>query len=614
MQASESSFEEKEKPAPVPAPVAVGQPEAEEKPFFPEKTVPVETPLVTRIEENEGREKYKSNEFFYDDDAYEPGVNNGKIAFCAVCAVLLFAGSFLCRYLITGDALPTEKPAESVVTEQVQTGFSAEKIVTDEDVIAAVGKLTINERRNSLGEYYVSKAYESILTSDFCEVGESIYVYNKGILTVFDLGGEEPSLTATAEITGKGEFIGFAADPEHVYALTQTKNDESGRKTVTAEIFDSKLTPLGVYVQDGDFAAIHENNGTLTVLTVLKSAGEENPLPTYSINGESKTLTRGEIEIPDNIVYNDFTVFGTLSGSDVRTTAVLGGYDAYVSGEGDSFTLLLPDYNKTYLRTYRVVGITAELQSEEIIDGELYGAEGYNAEKGTFVVYDSAESCTKILKKSESGVGEIAALGTGETLKGAAFSDELTYVITENAEGAAVLYCCGADGSEITPDSEAVYSKRLSGYGENLIGLSAAADENGARAGLRLSVYGYDGKLSEKYGTDITVDEKTAAEYVRYLSGDAEENSALIAQSGEYAAVSCVYFDGVSEIERFLCFKDNSGEFEVISDILLFDIQSDYRYLTIRGETLYIMTDSTIVTADLTTGKAAGYFQIGEDE
>lgn len=599
-------------PTPAKPPVLTPEPkqnEADEKPYSPDESEISESPLVTQIGENEGREKYKSNEFFYDDDAYEPGVNNGKIAFCAVCAVLLLAGSFLCRYLTTGSLIPTDKPTENVAVEQKKTGISAEEIVTDEDVIAAVAKLTINERRNSLDEYYVGQTYESALSSDFCEVGDTMYIYNKGAIRAVELG-DEPTLTVTVELKEKGEFIGFTADSEHIYALTQSENDENGRKAVVVEIFDNTLKLLGTYAQDGDFATIHENNGTLTIFTVLKSAGEENPLPTYSLDGENKTLTRSEIEIPNDIAYNGFTVFGTLNGTDVRTTAVLGGYDAYATGEGDSFTLIIPDYNKTYLRAYRVVGLTAELQAEETVDGELYGEECYNAENGVLVAYDSVEDCTKILKKTENSYDNIAKIGEGEVLKGTAFSDELTYIVTENADGAAVLYCCGADGTELTPDPEAVYSRRLSTYGDKLIGLSAQADENGARAGLRLSVYEYDKELTELYGTDISVDEKTSTEYTRYLSGDAEENSALIAQNGDYIAVSCVYFDGVSEIERFLCFKDNSGELENISDLLLFDIQSDYRYLTFREETLYIVTASTVVTADLSTGKATGYFQL----
>ncbi|HBI52708.1 MAG TPA: hypothetical protein DDX72_08005, partial [Ruminococcaceae bacterium] len=43
-------------------------------------------------EEDAGTGRYKGNEFFYDDDKYYEGVNNGKIIACAVCAVLLTAG------------------------------------------------------------------------------------------------------------------------------------------------------------------------------------------------------------------------------------------------------------------------------------------------------------------------------------------------------------------------------------------------------------------------------------------------------------------------------------------------------------------------------------------
>ncbi len=579
-----------------------------EKPFAPDKPRAAENPLVTAAAETDGREKYKSNEFFYDDDAYEPGVNNGKIAFCAVCAILLFAGSFLCRYLNTGSPLPTEKPAEVAAESDKNAGITSEDIVTDEDVAAAIGRLTLNESRNELDEYYAGQAYENALTSDFAEVGDTVYIYCKGKLTATDISGEEPNLSAEAELTASGKFLGFTADEEHVYALTQTENGDG--EAVTAEIFDIRLKPLGTYTQDGELAAVHKYDGTLTIFTALNTAGRENPLPTYEIDGESKTLTVSEIEVPNGVMYNSFAVFGTLSGSDVRTRAVLGGYDAYASGDGDSFSLIIPDFNKTYVRRYRIVGLNAELQTEELINGELYGAQCYSAENGTAVACDSAEGCITIQKKTESGYAKAASLGAGETLRGAAFSDGLTYVITENADGASTLYCCGEDGSELTPDPEAVYTGRLAEYGENLVGLSATADESGARTGLRLSVYGYDEKLTEIYGTDISVDETTAAEYVRYLSGDAEENSALIALGGDYAAVSCVYFDGVSEIERFLCFKHNGNGFETASDLLLFDIQSDYRYMTIRGEKLYIFTDSTIVTADLSTGKATGYYTI----
>ena len=74
------------------------------------------------------------------------------------------------------------------------------------------------------------------------------------------------------------------------------------------------------------------------------------------------------------------------------------------------------------------------------------------------------------------------------------------------------------------------------------------------------------------------------------------------------AAVSAVYFDGISEIERILSFKDNGSELTEVTDLLLFDIQSDYRVLTFRGNTLYVITDSSVIAIDAETGAPMDYF------
>ncbi|MCM1334985.1 MAG: hypothetical protein NC237_08035, partial [Eubacterium sp.] len=113
-------------PASVPAPE---QPRLESVPGKPETAFRPAPPVfdgddeVDEIDEADEplREKYKGKEFFLDDDVYYRGVNNGKLAFCAVCAVLLFAGSFAIRLLTTGSPLPSdqkvelEPPAEAIV-------------------------------------------------------------------------------------------------------------------------------------------------------------------------------------------------------------------------------------------------------------------------------------------------------------------------------------------------------------------------------------------------------------------------------------------------------------------------------------------------------------------
>ena len=593
-------------------PILPDEPAAPAKPkvLTPPEPTKVENPLVTEINENEDREKYKSNEFFYDDDAYEPGVNNGKIAFCAVCAVLLIAGSFGIRYAQTGSFIPTESAAVGEDKPESSAKIDSSEIITDDDVKNAVNKLTLREQKNTLDEYYSGGAYENPLKTDAIEIGDVMYLYSKNTLRAVGLNEENPALIGEAELASDGSFIGFAANEKYVYALSETAGTE--RENVVVEIYDEKLNLLGTYKQDGGYTDILVGDETLTLFTSLNTFGEENALPSYEFDGKNCTLTRGDIEIPEEIAYNSFSVFGTIGADEVRVQAVLGGYDSYAVTNRDSFTLLIPDFNKTYALKYRIIGLNAELQSQDVFDGECFGKACADGTGNVFVTYDN---CTKILKKINGEYVSIGSLGEGERLSGVSFSGDLVYVITTRADGAATLYCGDTSGSalaEITPDPDAVYTRRLSRYKNDLIGLSAIAGENGERTGLRLNVYGYDGKLEERYGTDITVDEKTAPEYARYLSGDAEKNSSLIAIDGEYVAVSCVYFDGVSEIERFLCFKDTGEGFETAADIFLFDIQSDYRCLSIRNGTLYIVTDSTIVTVDIESGNATGYFPYGE--
>ncbi len=598
-------------------PIMPDEPVAPAKPkvLAPPEPPRVENPLVTEINENEDREKYKSNEFFYDDNAYEPGVNNGKIIFCAGCAVLLIAGSFGIRYAQTGSFIPTEKPAVSTDSPENSAEIDPSAIVTNDDVKAAVNKLTLREQKNNLDEYYSGRAYENPLKNDVVEIGDVMYLYSKNTLRAVELNEENPALIGEAELSENGDFIGFTANEKYVYAISETAQTETERKGVSVAIYDEKLNLLNTYKQDGSYDDILVGNETLTLFTSLNTFGEENALPSYEFNGKSCILTREDIEIPENVAYNGFSVFGTISADEVRAQAVLGGYDSYAVTSRDSFTLLIPDFNKTYALKYRIIGLNAELQSQESFNGECFGKSCADSSGNIFVAYDSAAGCTKIQKKINGEYVSIGSLGEGERLSGVSFSGGLVYIVTTSADGAATLYCGDTSGSalaEITPDPDAVYTHRLSGYKNDLIGLLAIAGENGERTGLRLNVYGYDGKLEELYGTDITVDEKTAPEYARYLSGDAEKNSSLIAVGDGYVAVSCVYFDGVSEIERFLCFKDTGEGFEAAADIMLFDIQSDYRCLSIRNGILYIVTDSTIVTVDIESGNATGYFPYGE--
>ncbi len=545
------------------------------------------------IDEN-SRGKYKGREFFIDDDVYYKGVNNGKLAFCAVCAVLLIGASFAVRFFTTGALLPAhaaEAKEQEAVTEIVE-------ITSDGELLAAMGQMKSRVQRNSL-DYYRSSAlpYTETLSADFCETEKMLYIRSGGEIRAIKLDDDADGFEARLAVSD--DLIGFTAADGRFYAVYGS-SDESG---VTVEIYDGELNLLGDYRQDGHYVNMRTDGGSFTLITSLPPEPNRADLPAYEPDGEKKFLGYGDFEIAEGAVCGGIAVIGTVSRSEARVSAVLGGYEAYARIDGDRITLLLPDWNTTHVRTYRVIGAALELISSETLKGECFGAECFDADGGRAVTCDTAEGNILAMKKSGGEYAVSEGFGTGERLSGVSFSDDRIYVITES-EGQSKLYCADTSGEAPLPaeaDTGAVYSEKLAAFGENLIGLSAQADENGARTGLRLSVYGYDGGLTLLRSAEITVDDKTQAQYARYLSGDAEHAPFRIAVNGDatLAAVSCVYFDGVSEVERFICFRDDGVTLQKAADRLLYDIRSEYRYCAIRGNVLYAVTDSEVYKIDI---------------
>lgn len=542
------------------------------------------------------REKYKGKEFFIDDDVYYRGVNNGKLAFCAVCAVLLFAGSFGVRFITTGSALPTEE--KRVVTEIPKETAA---IASDADVLTAAASMKSRIQHNSLTSYRTSgEPYAEPLTTDFCETDEFLYSFGEGAVRAVFLSPDDPRIAAELPLAPEKDLIGFTARENSFYLVSREN------KQICVEVYDSTLHLTEEYRQDGRFVALDAKDGLFTLVTAV-DPNIDPALPTYRIGEAKETVGYERITAAEGAVCGGFSVIGTVSGGEARVNAVLGGYDTYAAFDGDQITLILPDWNTTHLLRFRRIGTSAELLSEETIRGECYGADCLNKTGDCAVTYNSAEGHMTVQKKTEEGYTSLEGFAAGETLGGVSFSDTLAYIVTEVGEEMK-LYCVDFSGEEpkaADANPNAVYFDRLAKFGENMIGLSAETDENGARTALLLSVYGYTDEPILLRTARITVDENTASEYARYLSGDAEANNARIAVGGDgaYAAVSCVYFDGISKIERFVCFRDNGLALEPIEEIYFYDIQSHDRLAAIRGRHFYAVTDSSIAVIDLESGE-----------
>ena len=629
----------KETPAP--------KPEPKPEPPQPKKESPLVQPKAEVDDDDRPyspdagkREKYKGREYFIDDDVYYPGVNNGKIAFCAVCAVLLIAGSFGIRYLTTGSFLPTDNPAAINRTEEAK--LPAEYL-SDQDIYTALSMLETAETRVESGYYRSDNTpYTEVLTKDVCEAGDLIYIHRDGRIICYNLAQENPNEFTEFSFADADKFIGFTATSENLWLFFEDEYEETVEYTVTttaddgtvseesktkdikrsfvkAECYTKEFDLISTYKQDGDFAAVTVNDESLSLATVIntsKTAVSEASatfLPSYSLDENKEYIKFDAITVPEGINCNSFTVIGTVSGGEVRASAVLGGTDGYVSFEGEKCRTVIPDKNKTFVLDFRFIGSNLSLETTAVYEGECYGTEFIKGTDDIVAAYDSENKCVVIQKKAGEEIKTLSGIGAYETLKGVSYTDKYAYIVTETVDKATMLYCVDTNGSEfIAVDTapDAVYTEKLKEFGDNLIGVTVEADEGGNRTGIKLAVYSYDGKLTEQRNTIITLDENTASEYLRYLSADAEISNLRIAtdETSTYAAVSTVYFDGISEIERILCFKDDGTALNVTTDLLLFDIQSDYRVLTIRGNVLYIITDGSVITADAETGDPMGYF------
>lgn len=614
--------------------------ELDEPDTAPKTPVPVkksDTPKESEPEKEESfREKYKGKEFFIDDDVYYKGVNNGKIIFCAVCAVLLIAGSFGIRYLTTGNLLPGGEKAPTVTVEKLPESYQS-----DDDIYKAI-TLTENIVTSRESAYYKAdgEAYTEVLTKDFCEADNLLYIAQDGEIITYSLNSEKPCELYSFEISGeKGEFLGFTAINDTFYMVYESGYEETVRYNVTsadengnAVIADCEASVSrdcvvveryenggldATYTQDGNFIAADVTAEAVRIATTLNTASgavkgvRETFLPSCRLDGQDKQYIGFEnIIVPAEIGYNGYTVIGTLSGKDARASAVLGGSQSFAEFDGEACRVIISDKNKTYEENLRFVGSNLTADSEKVYEGECFGAQfiGENAA----ITFDSAKNTINVTA-GENLTG--FAMAEGESLSGAAFEGSCVHIITELAEGS-MLYRVDLTDMQTPAEAkpEAIYSDKLRAYGDELLGLKVETDESGSRTGLRLSVYGYEGGLKEKRYTVITLDEQTNTEYLRYLSADAESSNLRIAADGkDYIAVSTVYFDGISEIERILCFRDDGTELNTTTDLLLFDIQSDYRFLTFRDNMLYVVTDSRIITIDPETGKAKGYFSLEEE-
>lgn len=563
--------------------------------------------------ETEVREKYKNNDFFIDDDEYYPGVNRGKLAFCAVCAVLLIAGSFGIRYMQTGSFLPSSDKDKPAVIETIKPEQKRE-ITSYGDIYDIGEKLAYKAPLAAIDRYSAgSEPYAPTLSLDVIETEDKLYIFGGTSIEIVRLDKEKPEFMGKIPVNALADFAGFTLCGDTI-CLFYNEAD-----SVYTEGYNADGTAAFSYRQSGKLIGLKAENDRLLIATSYafpETADKNSPesfMPKYELNGKEETADFSAVAVPANAEYNCFTAVGAVSGDSAEISAVLGGYNSFVSFGENGYTLIIPDNNRTFTESYSLTGLRAARETEKEYSGEAFSADCLK--NGVFTGFDYSKGCILIANENTSSTCT-ADCGEGSLPEGLAVNDGELYVVVSSGQEAKLYGFEVSEGAKmkesISPDS--VYTDKLRGFGDMLAGLRAEADESGSRTGLRLSVYSCGESLEEKAYAVIGLDEKTGSENLKYLSGDAEENPLRIAvnEEGTRLAVTTAYFDGISEIERTVLFGYENGVLSEKGDIMLFDLYSKARACAIRGDTLFIVADGTIVTADTESCSPTGYFGAGD--
>lgn len=578
------------------------------------------------------RNRYKGNEFFYDDSKYYDGVNRGKIIFCAVCAVLLTAGAMGMKYMGAGSGENAGSPAvgqseNSTVSEaqtQTSTQFSEDasmsKLSSYDELFSdrykndepATSDASGTAYLNADGKPYAPTVCEKKNGDNIIVTPDMMYIYTGQGIRAVKLDPTDARETGFAE-TDSTRYIGMAVNGGELYVISEDVCGDATQYAVRVDIYGDDLVKTGEYTLSGSCAGAGITGGKLVIatnfspstarsvhssLTYGSTMRFDTEKPYYAKDGELHEISADSINVIEGTAYNGMTVIGIV-GSDTAA-AVAGGstLHGYADIREDGVTVLRPDEGCTY-----AAELSASLGAFSV---RRYAGTAFSADcigNGGMICADAADGSTAAYK----GGKLISSGAEGETPAAVSWSaDGTAYVVAEKADGSAMLY--GFDMSGEVPASakisaDDVSTHRLAKAGSLLAGLKPEVGADDERTGLRLSLYGFDGKLTEKAYAVIGLDERTDRENLRYLSSPAEKNCLCIAsdESGTFFAVPTVYFDGFSEVERTVILQYDGTQLKEVGNKVTYSEKSDSMYLAIRDGVLITVTDSGVQTAELSS-------------
>ena len=651
--------------APVPTPVPVLTEEVEDipapapKPIVPEpygrKKAPWEetksegpvTPKLLDEEDGDDDEFDEDNEDEYggeyldkdgeewdeeDDEPKKKGSNRNKFIISAVAGLLLIALSFGLRWYFTGSLLPYSDVQaielgldESGIFEAL-SGLPAAAPAHGENRSYNAGGLTeespllssvmMNNRLiyysdNTL--YIFEKIGGQLDQLDVRKYDEGIEILgllklNSGAAVVTSYEGDEYSFSyvipAESEEESDTSVTAMVRRPETVIELLDGDNPEN-RSGIRLFGFSGSLA--GLWIEGDRIIAV--TSESLQENAAAQDAYSFMPYvyTPYVDAAENRLLCSAEnVLVPEKIKFGSFvTVFSldTAQGT-VSSAAVAGGSEQLVSRSGNDLFIgqgeLLVRYD-----------ISGDIAANGYcgLPGTVgdFSAVGVYGEEIRITVAEEDSALLTVLDSELNTLSEVKNLGNGEVPVATCYNKNETYLVTE----AGTLYGIDGENEPMTASTANITDADIYRWSSDIgIRIDPLGDES-LRSGVSVTAVSLDGSLSVL--STLEISSRTVAEQAldEYLSSPAETDISVLGASRAdgVLVVPVVYFDGVSEVERFvICTLTEQGFLSFGGSVCEYDRHSSLIFAAAESGVVIAVSGDRLVTARMEDAGIIGYF------
>lgn len=589
-------------------------------------------------------EKEKQSEFAgkkltvdYDDDddddndydsfgRIRTGSNKGKLVAAAIGAVVLIGLSFGIRYYYTGSLLPSI------------SGETIEKDLTEEDIFDRLNGMPNRQipAFSSSSAYTVGGVEEKPLLQDKIS-GSKRMLYTSGteILIFEQIGGqikqlapktfgEDRQLLGMMQLDNKTAFVTLEEAEPYTFSYTTLTEEETEvsvsstvtRKETCIEISEAEAPEKAagtVYKLSGTLAGIFRQEQRLIAVTcenIPDGAAKEDIasfMPYIVDNGVKRYCTADKVFIENKPSNSSFvTVFSIELGGETDMAAAAGSSSQLIEKQDN--TLFIGQGSR--LIRYDLSQGVKENGSCEISGsfGEFSAVNVYNGIIRATALEDGS-ACLTVMDEEFTVLSEVKNLGNGEMPVDTCFYKDQTFVVTESG------MCYGIDGENnvMSESSVKITDEKLYHYSDEIGIRITSTDDGSKRTGITVSTVKTDGTMTALHTFEISSKTVATDALDEYLTTPAEMDINALGGTAEdgYLTVPVIYFDGISEVERFIILSvTEEGALSYSGSVVEYDRQSKNIFADMDGDTVIAVTKGKIITAKAQNGSVMGYYLV----